>query len=77
MKLGGEVRPGEMRRMIVGGDIAVVSNHEVGDNAGSDGRPDVVQKRGRGMEGDQPSLRHPAVPAKMRSSISTRLVASG
>jgi ketosteroid isomerase-like protein len=44
MKLGGEVRSSDMR-LTVGRDLAVVSNFEVGENAGSDGRPLVVQIR--------------------------------
>ena len=44
LKLGGEVRSSDMR-LTVGRDLAVVSNFEVGENAGSDGRPLVVQIR--------------------------------
>lgn len=44
MKLGGEVKPGDMR-ITVGRDLAVVSNYEIGENAGPEGKPRTVEIR--------------------------------
>jgi ketosteroid isomerase-like protein len=44
MKLGGEVKPKDMRFM-VGRDLAVVSNYEIGKNVGPDGKPRIVEIR--------------------------------
>ena len=44
LKLGGRVEPDDMR-VIVGQDLAVVSNWEKGQNAGADGKVDVVSIR--------------------------------
>ena len=44
MKLGGEVKPGEMR-MTAGRDLAVVSNCETGENAGPGGKSRKVDIR--------------------------------
>ena len=44
MKLGGEVRPKDMR-ITVGRDLAVVSNYEVGENVGPQGEPRKVEIR--------------------------------
>lgn len=41
MKLGGEVKPKDVR-ITVGRDLAVVSNYEIGENAGTDGKPRKV-----------------------------------
>jgi ketosteroid isomerase-like protein len=44
MKLGGEVKPKDMR-FTVGRDLAVVSNYEIGENAGLEGKPRIVKIR--------------------------------
>jgi ketosteroid isomerase-like protein len=44
MKLGGEVKPKDMR-ITVGRDLAVVSNYEVGENVGLEGKPRKVEIR--------------------------------
>jgi len=44
MKLGGEVKPKEMR-ITAGRDLAVVSNYEIGENAGPEGKPRKVAIR--------------------------------
>jgi ketosteroid isomerase-like protein len=44
MKLGGEVKPKDMR-ITVGRDLAVVSNCEVGENVGQQGKPRKVEIR--------------------------------
>jgi ketosteroid isomerase-like protein len=38
MKLGGEVGPKDMR-ITVGEDLAIVTNYEIGENSGADGKP--------------------------------------
>lgn len=38
MKLGGEVKPKDIR-ITVGQDLAIVSNYEIGENVGPDGKP--------------------------------------
>jgi ketosteroid isomerase-like protein len=44
MKLGGEVKPKDMR-ITVGRDLAVVSNYEIGENVDSEGKPRKVEIR--------------------------------
>jgi ketosteroid isomerase-like protein len=44
MKLGGRVTPKNMR-IILGRDLAVVSNYEIGENSGPDGKPQEVRIR--------------------------------
>ena len=44
MKLGGEVKPKDMR-ITVGRDLAVVSNYEIGENVAQEGRPRKVEIR--------------------------------
>jgi ketosteroid isomerase-like protein len=44
LKLGGKVEPSEMQ-MIVGKDIAVVSDYEVGENTNADGKTQRVKLR--------------------------------
>ena len=44
MKLGGKVTP-ENIRMTIGRDLAVVSNYEIGENSGPDGKPQKVRIR--------------------------------
>ena len=43
-KLGGEVKPAEMR-ILVGHEIAVVQNYEKGENSNADGKPQSVSIR--------------------------------
>ncbi len=44
MKLGGKVTP-ENTRITIGRDLAVVSNYEIGENSGPDGKPQKVRIR--------------------------------
>ena len=44
MKLGGEVKPKDMR-ITAGRDLAVVSNYEIGENAGPKGKSRKVEIR--------------------------------
>ncbi len=44
MKLGGEVKPKDMR-ITVGRGLAIVSNYEIGENSGSDRKPQEVRIR--------------------------------
>ena len=44
MKLGGMVTPKKMR-ITVGRDLAIVSNYEIGENAGPEGKPRKVEIR--------------------------------
>lgn len=44
MNLGGEVRPRDLR-ITAGRELAVVSNHEIGENPGPDGEPHQVDIR--------------------------------
>ena len=44
MKLGGVVKPRDMR-FTVGRDLAVVSNYEIGENVGLEGKPRKVEIR--------------------------------
>jgi ketosteroid isomerase-like protein len=43
-KLGGEVKPAEMR-ILVGHEIAIVQNYEKGENTSADGKPQQVSIR--------------------------------
>ena len=44
MKLGGAVQPKDVE-ITVGRDLAVVSNYEIGENLGDDGKPQKVELR--------------------------------
>ena len=44
MKLGGQVKPEKMH-ITVGKEIAMTSNYEIGENTGSDGKPQQVSIR--------------------------------
>jgi len=44
LKLGGKVEPKDLH-MTVGHDLAIVSNYEVGENVGLDGKPQKVEIR--------------------------------
>jgi len=44
MKLGGEVKPKDMH-ITVGRDLAIVSNYEIGENVGPNGKPLKVEIR--------------------------------
>ena len=44
MKLGGKVTPNNIR-ITIGRDLAVVSNYEIGENSGPDGKPQEVRIR--------------------------------
>ena len=44
MKLGGRVTPKDIR-ITLGRDLAVVSNYEIGENSGPDGKPQEVRIR--------------------------------
>jgi len=44
LKLGGRVTPKDIR-ITLGRDLAVVSNYEIGENSGPDGKPQEVTIR--------------------------------
>ena len=44
MKLGGEVKPGDMH-IIIGREIAIIQNYEEGANIDADGNPQIVSIR--------------------------------